>query len=94
MQGSHVDSWLMGLPRGTKYIRRCIHLQSRGMIGYRNPEGGMTMPKPKTKSLSKCAECGLEISERICKTPDGKGSKNCPTLLQKEILAEANREID
>jgi uncharacterized metal-binding protein len=50
------------------------------------------MPKPKSKSLSKCAECGLETPERICMTLDGKGSKNCPTLLQKETLAEANRE--
>jgi len=61
------------------------------MRGYRNPEGGMTMSEAKSKSLSKCAECGLEITERICKTPDGKGSNNCPTLLQKEILAEAGR---
>ena len=50
------------------------------------------MPDPNPKSWSKCAECGLELTERICKTIDGKGSKNCPTLLQKEALAEANRE--
>lgn len=50
------------------------------------------MSEPKTKSLSKCAECGLEAPERICITLDGKGSKNCPTLLHKEALAEANRE--
>lgn len=50
------------------------------------------MADPKAKSLSKCAECGLETPERICMTLDGKGSKNCPTLLQKEALAEANRE--
>ena len=50
------------------------------------------MTDPKAKSLSKCAECGLEAPERICMTLDGKGSKNCPTLLQKEALAEANRE--
>jgi len=52
------------------------------------------MPEPTSKSLSKCAECGLEINERICYTPDGKGSKSCPTLLQKEILAQANREYE
>ena len=52
------------------------------------------MSEPKSKSLTKCAECGLEITERICNTPDGKGSKNCPTLLHKEILAEANREYE
>jgi len=50
------------------------------------------MSEPKAKSLSKCAECGLETPERICMTHDGTGSKNCPTLLQKEALAEANRE--
>ncbi len=52
------------------------------------------MPEPKSKPLSKCAECGLESPERICMTLDGKGSKNCPTLLQKEALEEANREYE
>ena len=50
------------------------------------------MTDPNAKTLSKCAECGLETPERVCMTLDGKGSKNCPTLLQKEALAEANRE--
>ena len=50
------------------------------------------MPEIKTKSMGQCARCGLETPERICMAPDGKGSKNCPTLLQKETLAEANRE--
>jgi uncharacterized metal-binding protein len=52
------------------------------------------MPEAKSKSLSTCAECGLETPERICMTLDGKGSKNCPTLLQKEALEEANREYE
>ncbi len=52
------------------------------------------MSEPKSKPLSTCAECGLETPERICMTLDGKGSKNCPTLLQKEALAEANREYE
>ena len=52
------------------------------------------MSEPGSKSLSKCAECGLELPERICRAVDGKGSKNCPTLLQKETLAEANREYE
>ena len=52
------------------------------------------MPDPTSKTLSKCAECGLETPERICMTLDGKGSKNCPTLLQKEALEEANREYE
>jgi uncharacterized metal-binding protein len=39
-----------------------------------------------------CAACGLERTDRICASAKGKGSKNCPTLTQKEILAEANKE--
>lgn len=50
------------------------------------------MPDKKVKTMGQCAQCGIETTERICMTPDGKGSKNCPTLLQKETLAEANRE--
>ena len=50
--------------------------------------------KSKEKVLSKCAECGLETQERICMTHEGKASKNCPTLAQKEILKEANREYE
>ena len=52
------------------------------------------MQKPKGKSYSKCAECGLETQERICMTHEGKASKNCPTLTQKEILMEANKEYE
>ena len=52
------------------------------------------MPESKSKSLSKCAECGLELPERICRTVDGKSSKNCPTLLQKETLEKANSEYE
>jgi uncharacterized metal-binding protein len=52
------------------------------------------MSESQAKSLSKCAECGLELTERICRVADGKASKNCPTLLQKETLAEANREYE
>ena len=50
------------------------------------------MPDSKINSMSQCARCGLETPERICMAADGKGSKNCPTLLQKATLAEANRE--
>jgi uncharacterized metal-binding protein len=64
------------------------------MMGYRAIEGANAMPEPKTKSPGKCAACGLEIPERICMTLDGKGSKYCPTLLQKEALEEANREYE
>lgn len=50
------------------------------------------MPDSKINAMSQCARCGLETPERICMATDGKGSKNCPTLLQKDTLAEANRE--
>lgn len=50
------------------------------------------MPDSKRNAISQCARCGLETPERICMTTGGKGSKNCPTLSQKETLAEANRE--
>jgi len=52
----------------------------------------MTMPEPTAKTISKCAECGLETPDRVCMSIDGRGSKNCPTLLHKETLAEANLE--
>jgi uncharacterized metal-binding protein len=50
------------------------------------------MEKKKKSRTAACAACGLEITDRICVSAGGKGSKNCPTLTQKKILAEANRE--
>ena len=50
------------------------------------------MPDSKINAMSQCARCGLETPERICMATEGKGSKNCPTLLQQDTLAEANRE--
>ncbi len=41
-----------------------------------------------------CASCGLPAAKRICYDEDGAGSKNCPTLMQKDILQEANGEYD
>ncbi len=52
------------------------------------------MKKNERKTLAKCAECGLATPQRICMTPDGKGSKNCPTLTLKKILSEANKEYE
>ena len=52
------------------------------------------MPESKTRSMGNCADCGLETPDRICMNRDGTGSKNCPTLLQKKMLAEANREYE
>lgn len=50
--------------------------------------------EPEGKSYSKCAECGFETQERICMTHEGKASNHCPTLTQKEILMEANKEYE
>ena len=50
------------------------------------------MKKTDQRSSANCAECNHATPQRICMTPDGKSSKNCPTLTQKEILAEANNE--
>ena len=52
------------------------------------------MTESKEKSYSKCAECGIETRGRICRTAEGKASKNCPTLARKEVLMEANREYE
>ena len=38
---------------------------------------------------SDCAACSLTDRERICLTPQGKGSKGCPTLGKKKLLKEA-----
>lgn len=41
-----------------------------------------------------CASCSLEIPERICFSDKGKGHKGCPSLTQKDILAEANKAYE
>jgi uncharacterized metal-binding protein len=50
------------------------------------------MGKKKQLRLSACAACSLDTSNRICASAEGKASKNCPTLFQKEVLEEANKE--
>ncbi len=52
------------------------------------------MRKKDHKSLARCAECRLANPQRVCMTPDGKSSKNCPTLTEKKILAEANKAYE
>ena len=44
------------------------------------------------KSLPQCAECLLPIRERICYSPEGKGSKGCPTLSNRKLLEQARKE--
>jgi uncharacterized metal-binding protein len=46
------------------------------------------------KSAAACASCGLERDKRVCYADGGAGSKGCPTLLQKDVLEEANREYE
>ena len=41
-----------------------------------------------------CASCDVERGQRICSTPDGTAGKGCPTVLRKEVLADANREYE
>ena len=50
------------------------------------------MSKEKFTPLPVCASCKIEIEKRICWTEQGIGPKGCPTLLHKEIQAEANKE--
>ncbi len=52
------------------------------------------MKKNRKKSLTSCAECELEVPNRICIEKDGTGSKGCPTLTKPEVLKEANKEYE
>jgi uncharacterized metal-binding protein len=46
------------------------------------------------KSTPSCAACDLEVFKRVCFTAEGVGSKNCPTLMDKKVLAEALKEYE
>ena len=52
------------------------------------------MKKSKRNPPPSCATCVLEIRKKICLTEEGTGSKGCPTLTQKEVLIEANKEYE
>ncbi|RJQ73652.1 MAG: DUF1847 domain-containing protein [Desulfobacteraceae bacterium] len=41
------------------------------------------------RHLPACASCKQAVSERICFSPQGSGSKGCPTLTKPELLSEA-----
>ena len=41
-----------------------------------------------------CATCGHEANARICMEPEGDSHKGCPTLTQKELLDQSNREYE
>ncbi len=47
--------------------------------------------KPNVKTPA-CAHCAHDMPDKVCMTEEGKGGKGCPTLLEKEVLAEANEE--
>lgn len=46
----------------------------------------------KKKIKVQCAECQYPAPERICTTPDGKASKNCPTVGMKTLVQKAKKE--
>ena len=56
--------------------------------------GGGLMKKEKKAPRPTCASCGVEIMNRICIDEEGKGSRGCPTLTEKQVLEEADREYD
>jgi uncharacterized metal-binding protein len=50
--------------------------------------------KAKRPPAPACAACPRPITERICFSEAGVPSSGCPTLAQKNLLEEANREYD
>ncbi len=52
------------------------------------------MPKKKDKALPACASCEFEVSKKICYSEKGFGGRGCPTLVEKETLAEAQKEYE
>jgi uncharacterized metal-binding protein len=44
--------------------------------------------------LPGCALCPYDWSERYCRRPGGKGPKNCPSLLYRDLLKEAKEELN
>jgi uncharacterized metal-binding protein len=43
-------------------------------------------------NLSDCANCPLDTQEKICMNPEGKAGKECPTLRQKGLTGQAQKE--
>ncbi|MBU2550770.1 MAG: DUF1847 domain-containing protein [Proteobacteria bacterium] len=52
------------------------------------------MEKEKRSLTPSCANCTVELFNRICWNESGVGSAGCPTVTRKEVLAEANREYE
>ena len=81
-------------------------MKSKG-VGEKQPSGNHpaekrmakgNKPKPLKKERRQpapaCASCGQPIARRICFSAAGVGSRGCPTLAQKSLLKEANREYE
>jgi uncharacterized metal-binding protein len=50
------------------------------------------MPKKKEKSPPACAACEFDRTLKACFSQTGFGAKGCPTLVDKEVLARAEKE--
>jgi uncharacterized metal-binding protein len=50
--------------------------------------------KNKSSSFPACASCDRAVPQKICYDREGSGAKGCPTLTEKKILADANREYE
>jgi uncharacterized metal-binding protein len=50
--------------------------------------------KGKNTPAPNCALCKFDMPEKACVKAEGKGGKGCPTLVEKQVLEEANREYD
>ena len=50
--------------------------------------------KGKNTPAPNCALCKFDMPEKVCVRAEGKGGKGCPTLTEKQVLEEANREYD
>ena len=64
--------------------------------GGKTAEGNEQKPlrKARRQPAPACAACGRPIAQRICFSEAGMGSRGCPTLAQKGLLEEANREYE
>jgi|APFre7841882630_1041343.scaffolds.fasta_scaffold01066_7 uncharacterized metal-binding protein len=81
-------------------------MKSKGAVekqpGGNRPRGKKTAKGNEQKPLKigrghpnpACASCGRPVAQKICFSEAGVGSKGCPTLAQKSVLEEANREYE
>jgi uncharacterized metal-binding protein len=46
----------------------------------------------KAMKRTECAKCA--VSDKICRTPEGRGPDSCPTLHRQEAIAKANKEYE